>query len=152
MTAVEVPDKALLQDWLDQSGTQYYQCGHCEGLHIHSLKETLGVNDSRLFLEDYGLLLSTELEVRHTALLQLSADLGRLNMQFPTLKIFLDIVDEAMPQLVAAGLYPVAAGLTQEQFDHYIAITAEATARLAEECGELNYLFGAVEPGPGMLH
>lgn len=152
MTSTEVPDKALLQDWLDQAGIQYYQCGQCEGLHIRMLKETPGVIDSRLFLEDYGLLLSTELEVRPTALLQVSADLGRLNMDFPTLKVFLDIVDEAMPQLVVAGLIPLAVGLSQEQFDHFIATTVEATGQLAEGCAQLNYLFDAAEPGSSMLH
>lgn len=152
MTSIEVPDKSLLQDWLDQADIQHYQCGQCEGLHIRILKEAPGVIDSRLFLEDYGLLLSTELEVRPTALLQVSADLGRLNMDYPTLKIFLDIVDEAMPQLVVAGLCPMAAGLSQGQFDHFIATTVEATGQLAEGCAQLNYLFGAAEPGSSMLH
>ena len=152
MTSIEVPDKTLLQHWLDQADMQYYLCGQCEGLHIHVLKETPGVIDSRLFLEDYGLLLSTELEIRPTALLQVSADLGRLNMDFPTLKVFLDIVDEAMPQLVVAGLFPLAAGLSQEQFDHFVAATVEATGELAAGCGQLNYLFGAAEPGSSMLH
>lgn len=152
MTSIEVPDKTLLQDWLDQAGMQYYQCGQCEGLHIHVLKETRGVIDSRLFLEDYGLLLSTELEIRPTALLQVSADLGRLNMEFPALKVFLDIVDEAMPQLVVAGLFPLGVGLSQQQFDHFIATTVEATGELAVGCGQLNYLFDAAEAGSSMLH
>ena len=152
MTSIEIPDKTLLQEWLDDAGTQYYECGQCEGLHIRLLKETPGVIDSRLFLEDYGLLLTTELEVRPSALLQVAADLGRLNMDFPTLKIFLDIVDEAMPQLVVAGLCQVAAGLSQRQFEHFIATTIEGTGLLAEGCGQLNYLFGAADTGSAMLH
>jgi ABC-type phosphate/phosphonate transport system permease subunit len=73
-------------------------------------------------------------------------------MDFPTLKIFLDIVDEAMPQLVVAGICQVAVGLSQGQFDHFIATAIEATGQLAEGCGQLNYLFSDADPGSPMLH
>ncbi|MCB1708828.1 MAG: YbjN domain-containing protein [Halioglobus sp.] len=152
MTSIRVPDKALLQEWLDQAGIEHYLCGQCEGLHIRVLQETRGVIDSRLFLEDYGLLLTTELELRPGALLRVSADLGRLNMDYPTLKIFLDVVDEALPQLVAAANCQSGAGLSQRQFDLFVATTMEATSHLAEACEQLAYLYGGTEPASSMLH
>jgi len=152
VTSIQVPDKALLQAWLDATGTDYHLCGRCEGLHIRALQDTLGVVDSRLFLEDYGLLLTTELEIRPGALLLLSADLGRLNMDYPTLKIFLDVVDEALPQLVVAAMCPAGAGLSRDQFKLFVATTIEATAHLAQGCEQLNYLYTAPESGEQMLH
>ena len=152
MTSLLIPDKDLLQDWLDQAGAEHYQCDQCEGLHLRALQEARGVIDSRLFLEEYGLLLTTELEIRPAALLQLSADLGRLNMDYPTLKIFLDVVDEALPQLVVAGSFLSEAGLSQAQFDQFIAITVEATGQLALNCEQLNYLYAEPESGRSLLH
>jgi hypothetical protein len=152
MTAIRVPDRGLLQDWLGQAGIEHYLCGQCEGLHIMALQDAGGVIDSRLFLEEYGLLLTTELEIRPGVLLHLAADLGRLNMDYPTLKIFLDVADEALPQLVVAGWCHSAAGLSQRQFSDFIAITVEATSQLLAACEQLNYLYGAAEPGASQLH
>ena len=152
MTAIRVPDRDLLQDWLDQAGTEYYLCGQCEGLHIRALQDARGVIDSRLFLEEYGLLLTTELEIRPGALLQVAADLGQLNMDYPTLKIFLDVVDEALPQLVVAGGFHSGAGLTQQQFNLFMETTVEAAGRLAASCEQLNYLYAAAGEGGAVLH
>ena len=68
-------------------------------------------------------------------------------MDFPTLKIFLDVVDDATPQLVVAGVLPGSGGLTADQFSHFVAITMEGAGRLAEECLQLDYLFAGVEGG-----
>ncbi len=84
------------------------------------------------------------------ALLPLAADLGRMNMDYPTLKLFQDVVDDATPQLVAAGILPAAAGLTLEQVANFLSMTIAATRQLAEECLQLNYLFAQSEgPQPG---
>ena len=152
MTSMPVPDKALLQEWLDQTGTEHYLCDQCEGLHIRALQAAQGVVDSRLFVEEYGLLLTTELEVRPGALLQLSADLGRLNMDYPTLKIFLDVVDDALPQLVVAGHFHSGEGVSQGQFTQFMAATVEATSHLAASCEQLNYLYASTENGRALLH
>ena len=152
MTAIRVPDRDLLQDWLDQAGTEYYLCGQCEGLHIRALQDARGVIDSRLFLEEYGLLLTTELEIRPGALLQVSADLGQLNMDYPTLKIFLDVVDEALPQLVVAGSFHSGAGLTRQQFSLFMETTVEAASRLIAACERLNYLYAAIGEDGSVLH
>lgn len=152
---LEKPDRSLLQQWLNKAKVQFSECGECEGLHFAALQSIEGVADSRLFLERYGLLLTSELEVRPMALLAISADLGRINMDYPLLKIFLDVVDDATPQLVMAGVLPTQAGLNLAQFAHFISSTMDATRQLSEECLRLDYLFAEGEttaPKPRALH
>lgn len=134
-------DRAQLMRWLREARVEFSECGECEGLHLAALKGIEGVIDSRLFLERYGLLLSTELEIRPMALLPLAADLGRLNMDYPTLKIFLDVVDDATPQLVMAGVLLTPTGLTLTQCAHFLSTSMEATRKLSAECLQLDYLF-----------
>ena len=138
---LEKPDRRLLKAWLGDARVEFSECGECEGLHLAALQGIEGVIDSRLFLERYGLLLTTELEIRPMAVLPLSADLGRVNMDYPTLKIFLDVVDDATPQLVIAGILPTQAGLTLAQCAHFISTTMDATRQLCAECLQLDYLF-----------
>ena len=138
---LDKPDRTLLQKWLAEARVQYSECGECEGLHLAALQGIEGVIDSRLFLERYGLLLTTELEVRPMALLPLAADLGRINMDYPILKIFLDVVDDATPQLVMAGVLPTQAGLTLTQCAHFVSSVMDATRQLSAECLQLDYLF-----------
>ena len=73
-------------------------------------------------------------------------------MDFPTLKVFLDVVDEALPQLVVAASYPLAAGLSQQQFDHFIAATVEAAGQLVSACEQLSFLYSEPEKGRSLLH
>lgn len=153
-TPVKV-DIALLQRWLEDARVKYYLCGQCDGLHIAALQEVEGMIDSRLFLEPWGLLLTSELEIRPMALLPLAADLGRLNMDYPTLKLFQDVVDDATPQLVAAGMLTGGGGLTLEQVANFLSLTIGATRQLAEECLRLDYLFAqgdGQQPGSTALH
>jgi hypothetical protein len=147
MLELQQPDRTLLQRWLKDARVEYELCPHCEGLHLINLRAVEGVIDSRLFLERYGLLLTTELEVRPMAVLPLSADLGRLNMDYPTVKIFLDIADDSVPQLVIAGVLPTAAGVTKEQLAAFVALTLEETRQAATDCLQLDYLFAEPEGG-----
>jgi len=135
------PDRALLERWLQACHVAFEHGGQCEGLHITAMQAVEGVIDSRLFLEHYGLLMTTELEIRPMALLAVCADLGRLNMNYPTLKVFLDIVDDATPQLVVAASLPSGAGLTANQCANFISLAMEGTRELAAECLQLDYLF-----------
>ena len=139
------PDRAVLERWLKEARIEFELCPHCEGLHLQPLRGLEGVIDCRLFVERYGLLLTTELEVRPMAVLPLSADMGRLNMDYPTLKVFMDIADDSVPQLVMAGVYPSAGGVSQEQFAAFVALTLEETRQLAAACLQLDYLFAEPE-------
>lgn len=138
---LEKPNRTLLKQWLGEARAQFSECGECDGLHLAALQSIEGVIDSRLFLERYGLLLTTELEVRPMALLAIAADLGRINMDYPTLKVFLDVVDDATPQLVMAGVLPTQPGITLAQCAHFLSTTMDATRQLCAECLQLDYLF-----------
>ncbi|MEH6588373.1 MAG: YbjN domain-containing protein [Halioglobus sp.] len=156
MSALVPLNRTNVESWLDEARVDYYTCDRCEGLHLRSLQDLEGIIDSRLFLEPWGLLLTTELEIRPTALLHLAADLGRLNMDYPTLKLFQDVVDDATPQLVVAGIQLGGAGINLEQFATFVANTVAATRQVGKECLQLNYLFAeadpSAQPGSSALH
>ncbi|MCX2973089.1 YbjN domain-containing protein [Halieaceae bacterium IMCC8485] len=147
MSSPVLLNRTTIESWLDEARVDYYTCERCEGMHLQSLQDMEGIIDSRLFLEPWGLLLTTELEIRPMALLPVAADLGRLNMDYPTLKIFQDVVDDATPQLVVAGMLLGAAGITLEQFATFAATTVAATREVGKECLQLNYLFAEATPG-----
>lgn len=142
------PDRATLEHWLQKARVTVELCGHCEGLHLSDLRQLEGVVDSRLLVEPFGVLLTTGLEVRPMALMAIAADLGRLSMDYPLLKLFLDIVDDATPQLVVSAIYPGAAGMTQAQFADFLAAGLQATRELATECLRLDYLFAGESQAP----
>jgi hypothetical protein len=134
------PDQSQLERWLNRAGLSFYLCDQCNGLHVSTLQELEGVADARLFIEPWGILFSTELVVRPVALLSLAADLGRLNIDYPTLKLFLDIVDDAMPQLVAGSMWLTGAGIDEAQFRLFMNTAIEAMRQLATESVHLDYL------------
>ncbi|GAB5414964.1 MAG: hypothetical protein Cons2KO_25670 [Congregibacter sp.] len=137
----------ILRGWLGEARLESSDCGECDGFHLAALREQEGVIDSRVFVERYGLLLTTELEIRPMALLSLSADVGRLNMDYPTLKVFLDVVDDATPQLVMASVLPSQAGLNLKQTASFLSVNIDATRQLCEECLKLDYLFARAPAG-----
>lgn len=145
MSKLEQPDRKLLERWLREARTDFDICPHCEGLHLMALRDVEGVIDSRLFIERYGLLLTTELEIRPMAVLPLAADVGRLNMDYPTVKVFMDIADDSAPQLVIAGVLPTAVGVSVEQVSTFVELTLEETRQLAAACLQLDYLFAEPE-------
>jgi len=134
------PDQMQLERWLSRAGVDYYLCDQCNGLHLAGVQELEGVVDSRIFIEPWGLLISTELVIRPVALLPIAADLGRLNIDYPTLKLFLDIVDDAMPQLVAGAMHLTGAGISEAQFQLFVGTTTEAVRQLVAESQHLDYL------------
>lgn len=138
---LQTPDRDLLERWLEEIHVENYLCGHCDGLHITALHALEGVVNSRIYLEQGVLFFSTSFEVRPTALLPLAADLGRLNMDFPTLKIFPDVVDDNTPQLVASASMLTGSRISPDQFAEFVVTTLDGTRLLAEECLALNYLF-----------
>lgn len=140
MSGGEALDQSQLEHWLNHAGISFYLCDQCNGLHVSGVQEHEGVADARLFIEPWGILFSTELVVRPVALLPLAADLGRLNIDYPTLKLFLDIVDDAMPQLVAGAMWLTGAGINEAQFRLFMNTCMEAVGQLASECAHLDYL------------
>ena len=141
MNELVVPDMASLEAWVKQAGYGSWQCDQCHGLHIDVLQELDGIVDSRLFLEPFGLVFSTELDIRNSTLLAVSADLGRLNMTYPTMKLFLDVVDDGTPLLVISQSLLTAQGITYAQFVSYMESVLYAKQQVVAECGQLHYLF-----------
>ncbi len=134
MLSLNLPDAELTEKWLERAGMPYYICDHCHGLHLSDVQEREGVADARLFAEDQGLLLSIDLELRPSALLVIQADSPRMNMMYPSLKIFPEVSDDTLPRLVVCDLLLTSEGVTFEQFVAFVGITLESAMQLLEEC------------------
>ncbi|ARB46373.1 MULTISPECIES: YbjN domain-containing protein [Alloalcanivorax] len=156
MITVVTPDAEQVTRWLQQANIQHYICDQCHGLHLSELQSREGVVDARLFVEEDGLLLTTELEIRPGALFAVQAELSALNMQYPSLKLFLDVNDDSMPRLVACDLLLGRQGVTFDQFIYFVQATVDGTVQLLEECQQAGWLFWPDEEGaptePGALH
>ncbi|MDX1804610.1 MAG: YbjN domain-containing protein [Alcanivorax sp.] len=156
MLSVVMPDADQVKRWLQQANIQHYICEHCHALHLSELQERDAVVDARLFVEDDGLLLTTELEVRPAALFAVQAELTRLNMSYPSLKMFLDVNDDSLPRLVACDLLLGRHGVTFQQFIYFVQATVDATVQLLDECQENDWLFWPSDeelpPESGALH
>lgn len=140
MSGSAAPDQGQLEHWMNRAGISFYLCDQCSGLHVSAAQEIEGVADARLFIEPWGILFSSELVIRPVALLPLAADLGRMNIDYPTLKLFLDVVDDAMPQLVAGSMWLTGAGIEEAQFRLFMNTAIDAIRDLAAECAHLDYL------------
>lgn len=132
--------------WLSAGYIDHYVCENCHGIHLSELQELEGVLESRLFVEQEGALLTTEIELRPTSLLVLMADLGRLNMNYPSLKVFVDIVDDNLPRLIVAHYLHTQAGLDEAPFIWIVQQTVMATQQLLFEVAELGFLMPDDEP------
>lgn len=145
MTTLHKPDRPLLEEWLLEADVEHYLCGECEGLHISALQDLDGVVNSRIFVQQTHLLFSTELEIRPMAVLPIASDLGRISMDYPSLKVFLDVVDDETPQLVVAANLLSAAGVASQQFAAFLVNVMDGTRLLADECLQLDYLFAEAD-------
>lgn len=136
-----IPSFEIVLRWLKQAKIGHYMCDQCHGIHIADLQTLEGVLESRLFVDEpEGLMFTTELELRPTGLLPLVADLGRLNMNYPTLKLFVDLVDDNLPRLMACAHQYTQAGLTQEQLSHFVRASVTAMQQVQSECERLGYI------------
>lgn len=135
-----VPSFEVVMRWLTQGQIPHYLCEQCHGIHIVDIQSLEGVLESRLFVESEGLMFTTELEIRPVGLLPLVADLGRLNMNYPTLKIFVDVVDDNLPRLMICDTIHIAAGLTDEQLQLFMTSAISGMKQLYGECEQAGYL------------
>lgn len=143
----------MVMRWLQSARIEHYVCDQCHGIHIVSLQSVDGVQESRVFVEEEGLLFSTELELRPSALLPMVADVGRLNMQYPSLKVFVDVTDDSLPRLVVGHTVFTKAGLSLEQFMLFVNSTIATTHEVVAECERLGYLnLPEIEVGTNSVH
>lgn len=140
MQSRTVPDSEQLQRWLHDADVPFYLCNDCHGLHLSSLQEREGLIDARLFVEEQGVMFTAELEIRPSSLLMVHADLTRLNMLFPSLKLFLDINDDTLPRLVACDLLLCGQGISADQFVHFVQFCVQECGQLLDECAQTGCL------------
>ena len=149
MLGVVNADAEQVKQWLQQANIRHYICEHCHGLPLSELQEREGVVDARLFVEEDGILLTTELELRPSALFAVQAELTRLNMAYPSIKLFLDVSDDSLPRLVACDLLLGRHGVSFEQFIYFVQATVDATVQLLDEGQEFNWLIWPDEMDSG---
>lgn len=152
MTDAEQLSPKVAKKWLGDLGMNYYTCDHCAGIHLTGLDGLEEQQECRVFVEEWGLLFSTEFQVRPTMLLPLIASLGQLNGNYPTLKLFMDVVDDAVPQLVAGATQLTGAGLSQPQFDLFIATCIEMTAGVFADLQDMGCLIENSDSSGGSEH
>ena len=143
-----LPDSEQLQRWLRQADVPFYLCNECHGLHLSELQEREGMIDARLFVEEQGILFTAELEIRPSALFMAQADLSRLCMLFPSLKLFLDVNDETLPRLVVSDMLLTGAGISMEQFLHFVQWCMAECGQLLTECAQTGCLTWPGEDEP----
>ncbi|MDO2948810.1 YbjN domain-containing protein [Aeromonas simiae] len=150
---MNTPSSEMVMRWLQTARVEHYVCDQCHGIHIVSLQSVDGVQESRIFVEEEGLLFSTELELRPSALLAVVSDLGRLNMNYPSLKVFLDVTDDSLPRLVVGHTVFTKAGLSVEQFLLFVNSTIAATHEVIAECEREAYLnLPEIQVGNAAVH
>ena len=135
-----VPSFEVVIHWLGQAHVPHYMCDQCHGIHVVDIQSLEGVIESRVFVESEGIMFTSELEIRPAGLLPLVAELGRLNMTYPTLKIFVDVVDDALPRLMVCDAIQTQVGLSFEQFQLFIASAIACIKLLYAECEQAGYL------------
>lgn len=126
--------------WLIAGHIDHYVCENCHGIHLSEIQGLDGVLESRLFVEHENAIVTTEVEIRPTGLLPLMAELGRLNMNYPNLKVFVDIIDDNLPRLIVAEYIHTQAGIEQHQFTWIMQQTMMSTHQLVQEITELGLL------------
>lgn len=142
------PGEASIRQWLEKAGRAHYLCGDCHGIHLSQMQEREEVLDCRLFVEPEGILLSTEVELRPASLLLVQAELSRLNMAWPAIKVFVDLVDDTLPRLVICQFLLTGAGVDERQFGHFVDTGLQATDNLVDECRDCGWLSQSMQTVP----
>ena len=156
MDSLIVPDLALLRRWLDQLGISFFECDSCQALHLPHMQNFDGIFDAKVDLVDNVILFSALAEVKPSALINLLGNLSQINACSLTVKAFLDVQDDNLPKLIVCQTVSVAAGLTLEQFRHFMQQSEEQISMVMLEACANNMLFIGEEeeasPPRGISH
>lgn len=136
-----IPDVARIETWLIQAGYEFWMCDHCESVHFSELHRLDGVLDSRLFIQPFGILFRTELDLKLSSVMKLNGELGRFNLALPTIKLFMDIMDNGSALLVASDAIITTRGITYEQFINFLEMTIEAKKWMLTECHDIQVIY-----------
>lgn len=142
------PDAELVKQWLTNMGHDHYICGQCHGIHLGDFEDQDSAIETRVFIEENGILLTTEMAIRPSQLLTLTAELGPLNVEYPQLKIFTDIVDQDIPRLVVCDLMLTGQGITEDQFRFFVEVTMPTVKEVLDYCQPYAMLdeFASMDP------
>lgn len=151
MDSIIVPDLNLLRRWLDQLGIIYFECDSCQALHLPHMQNFDGVFDAKIDLADDVILFSALAEVKPTALIPLVGELSQINASSLTAKAFLDVQDDNLPKLIVCQTFSAGAGITLEQFRHFLQQAEQQVSMVIMEANANNLLFlGDDEEGPAV--
>ncbi|XTZ37094.1 YbjN domain-containing protein [Salmonella enterica] len=145
MDSLVVPDLGTLRHWLDKIGINFFECEHCQALHLPHMQNFDGVFDAKLDLINDVVLFTAMAEVKPSALLALASDLSAINASSLTVKAFLDIQDDNLPRLVVSQSVDVGAGITVDQFSWFMRKSEEQISMVILEAGAHQVLFAAGE-------
>ncbi|MBP2850917.1 YbjN domain-containing protein [Dickeya oryzae] len=149
MDSIIVPDLNLLRRWLDQLGIIYFECDSCQALHLPHMQNFDGVFDAKVDMADSVILFSALAEVKPTALIPLMSNLSQINASSLTAKAFLDIQDDNLPKLIVCQIFSAGAGMTLEQFRHFMEQAEQQVSMVIMEASANNLLFlGDEEESP----
>jgi hypothetical protein len=152
---VNEPEQITLdvaRQWLSELGANYYICDNCAGLHLTSIGDENDGRECRLFVEEWGLLFSTEFAIKPSMLLPIVASLGQLNGSYPTLKLFVDIADDTMPQLIAGATQLTGAGINQAQFELFVSSSVEMSQGVLADLSDMACLLDEDGEDPAGAH
>ncbi|MBJ7220485.1 MULTISPECIES: YbjN domain-containing protein [unclassified Brenneria] len=141
MDSLIVPDLTMLRRWLDQLNIVFFECDSCQALHLPHMQNFDGVFDAKVDLVDNVVLFSALAEVKPSALIPLVGDLSQINASSLTVKAFIDVQDDNLPKLIVCQAFSVAAGMTLEQFRHFMQQSEEQISMVILEAGANNLLF-----------
>ncbi|PWW10236.1 YbjN domain-containing protein [Mangrovibacter plantisponsor] len=145
MDSLVVPTLDTLRHWLDDAGVSFFECDSCQALHLPHMQEFAGVFDAKLDLVDSVLVFSALAEVKPSALLALAGDISAVNASSLTVKAFLDVQDDNLPRLVVCQAFPVAVGISREQFTHFLRQSEEQISMVILEASAQQMLWNGDE-------
>ncbi|ADN76204.1 Sensory transduction regulator, putative [Ferrimonas balearica DSM 9799] len=156
MPALPIPDHEMLKAWLEQYQIEYYLCSSCEGLHLPQLQDMNGIYDAKIEIEGDFVYCSASIELRPTGVMPAHAELGRLNAHYPTLKIFVEMVDDTLPRLVMCHNLAIRPGIEEAQFIYFVRDCMEQMEQVANDVKKMGVIFYPEEdveaPSPTMMH
>lgn len=129
-----------LETWLQDLTVRHYLCPNCEGIHLTDLEEQVGVLESRIFLDEGLIIISTELPIRPSAVLPLHGSLNLVNFEHPLVKVTLNLNDDEIPRLVISGTL-IANELSPSYFNAYLNAVTAGSLQVLEHATALDVLF-----------
>ncbi|PHM37869.1 YbjN domain-containing protein [Xenorhabdus innexi] len=141
MDSMVIPNLATLRNWLDKLKISYFENEASQVLHLPHMQNIEGLFDAKIDLLEGVVFFSALAEVRPTAIIPLVANLSQINASSLTVKAFLDIQDENLPKLIVCQSFPVAAGMTFQQFSHFLKQGEEQISNVIFEVHSHNFLY-----------